>query len=90
MLKNVFFFVKSINIYLDRYIQELYNMREKAMIPNTTSSQLQLTTKRKAPNICQALDDSSELCYLKLIRTAYEMAQVQSMLHRWFHLSIKI
>ena len=34
-----------IDIYLERYIQELDNVAEKAMIPNITSYQLQLKEK---------------------------------------------
>ena len=47
-------------------------------------------TKRKAPNICQALADSSKLCYLKLMWMVYDMAQVPSMPHRNFQLLVKI
>ena len=36
-MKNEHFFVRSINIYLERDIQQLYNMTEKAMILNITT-----------------------------------------------------
>ena len=45
MFKNVHFFISSIDIYLERYIQELYNMTEIAVIPNIASYQLQLKEK---------------------------------------------
>ena len=57
------------------------------MIPNITSYQLQL---KKEPNIHQALVDSSELCCLKLMLTAYEMTQGPSMPHRHLQLLVKI
>ena len=47
MFKNVHFFISSIDIYLERYIQELYNMTEIAVISNITSYQLQLKEKHQ-------------------------------------------
>ena len=51
---------------------------------NSEYNQLPTAAKRKAPNICQALVDSSELRNLKLIQTASEVP------HRHFQLLVKI
>ena len=54
------------------------------LLKNSEYNQLPTAAKSKAPNICQALLDFSELCTLKLMQTASETS------HRHFQLLVKI
>ena len=54
------------------------------LLKNSEYNQLPTAAKSKAPNICQALLDFSELCNLKLMQTASETS------HRHFQLLVKI
>ena len=54
------------------------------LLKNSEYNQLPTAAKSKAPNICQAFLDFSELCNLKLMQTASETS------HRHFQLLVKI
>ena len=54
------------------------------LLKNSEYNQLPTAAKSKAPNICQALLEFSELCNLKLMQTASETS------HRHFQLLVKI
>ena len=78
---------------VDRHLSGEVNSRALQYDGNSNNSeynQLPTEAKRKATNIQRALLDSFEMCYLKLMRTAYEMAQVPSVPHRHFQLLVKI
>ena len=64
------------------FFQFSYFVQE--LLKNSEYNQLPTAAKSKAPNICQALLDFSELCNLKLMQTASETS------HRHFQLLVKI